>query len=98
MERGCKYMGVENGSRHHSGMPDAAYFRLVDRDQYAWQHRMEGNPLEGFRRGKSSVAPETNAQVDTEKTMPSTGVINNFRGQSMAEAIQQERDWYNSRS
>ncbi len=55
---------------HQSGMPDANYLRMVARAEFAWNHRMEPDPLEGFEKPSSLQIPETG------EVMPATGSIN----------------------
>jgi len=55
-------MGNER-REHQGGMPDADYFRSIAEAEYAWFHRMEPDPLEGFKddphRGTNNVGPES---------------------------------------
>lgn len=50
---------------HHSGMPDENYLRMMAREEFAWDHRMQIDPLEGFQEGP--IAPK-NPPAETAKT------------------------------
>lgn len=65
-------------SDHQSGMPNAAYFRMMEEQEYGWTHRGEPNPMEGFKHSGSVTEPGT-----TEIT-PDSGTIV-FTPQSVVE-------------
>lgn len=52
-------------SDHQSGMPNAAYFRMVAEQEYAWNHRGEPDPMEGFPdHGIIDFTAQTAVEID----------------------------------
>ena len=99
-------------TKEHHGMPGLGsnYDRMVARDAYGWNHRMDPDPFEGF--GKKVVKLKATETVSVTQTMPKVGsidfnisVINQAEPEviptgidPISEAITGERAWQDARS